>query len=230
MSRPRTLTNLIADVRTRTQTENMSTAYADSVITEWLNQAWAELYEKLVTAKGADFYEKYSPPIVTLANTAMYDLPGDFYQLLAVEAYINGQPYWLRSFTRAERAVLANTNIFTDRDPLAYKIRGSQIEFRPIPPAGTNIVMYYVPAPARMIAGGDSIDGVAGWEQYIIDSAGLQIAQREHDETLTKMLSDSIMLLGSRIESMAAHRDAGYPPRVTDVTLSRSPRFRRRRW
>lgn len=227
--RTRNLTNLISDVRIRTQTENMSAAYPDAVITEWLNQAWAELYEKLITAKGADFYER-TQTITSTSNVALYPLPEDFYQLLAVEAYINGQPYWLRSFTRAERAILANTNIFTDRDPLAYKIRENQIEFRPIPPSATQIVLYYVSAPDRMLAAGDSIDGVAGWEQYIIDWSAKQIAEREHDEALVKMLSDSIALLSMRIDSMAAHRDAGYPPRVTDVTLSRSPRFRRRRW
>lgn len=214
---------------TENESNVTSGAYPDSVITEWINKGLAELYEKMVVAKGADYFEKVAT-INTTSGQSLYDLPSDFYQLLAVEAVLNGQPLWLRSFTRAERAILANTNIFTDRDPIAYRIRGNQIETLPIPPSATPLRLYYVPQPPRLAGPGDSFDFEAGWEQYVVSWAVKEIADREHDDQLSGTAAASMALVGARIDSMAAHRDASYPPRITDITMTRSPRFRRRRW
>lgn len=231
-----TAATVISDVRQITQTENMTDAYPDSMLLIWVNMGNKDLYERLVAAKGSDFFEK-TVSFNTIANVATYDLSNadgnglncaDFMQLLSVEATVYGKKIWLRNFTRPEHGLLQNPEVFTDRDPIAYRIRGTLFEVLPTPQANTPIQLFYVPAPPSLSFVTDTFDSVAGWEQYIVYWVAKQIALREHDAEALAMYQQELEQMKQRIENTSIHRDAANPPRVTDITLGRSPIIRRR--
>lgn len=61
-----------------------------------------------------------------------------------------------------------------------------------------------------------TIDGVNGWEEYIVVDAAIKCLQKEESDTTVLERQKAGLL--ARIEAEAANRDAGAPATVTDVT------------
>lgn len=230
MARSRTLTNLMADVRLRA--DRVSDEYvSDAEVTEYINQSIAELYDLLVEARGASYYES-STDITTSNGTTLYSLPADFYQLIAVEAVVNGTDrITLRQFDRQDRAYLVSATPGWSGQPLYYRIRAGQIELLPTPSANIKVTVYYVPFSARLVSGSDTFDGINGWEEYVVADAARKCATREESWELVASLKQDVEALKERIRNMAPARDAFQPPKVIDTRGAWNPRSRRAsRW
>lgn len=63
-----------------------------------------------------------------------------------------------------------------------------------------------------------TIDGVSGWEEYIIVDATLKAYGKEEDAPELIVAQKAAMI--KRLQDMAANRDAGNPPTVADVQCS----------
>lgn len=221
MARTRTLTNLIADVRACSDTEN-DTHVTDAQITEFLNQAIAELYDLLVDARGHEYYIT-TGTISLVAGTEKYNLPSDFYQMLHVEIAIGNWnydvlPYSIHERTKYNQLVAATTY------PGLYRVMGSQISFLPVPRAAFTVTIYYVPFPTRLSAGSDTFDGIAGWEEYAVwRAAAYVLAKEESDPSFAlQMLAN----LKDRIQRMADKRSSAGNERVRDTLVYTYPWFR----
>src|SRR5574340_635695 len=96
-----TLDILRADVRQRTDTEN-DPHISDAELNRWLNSGYAELYDKLITMWGEDFFAAVSANITTVSGQELYPLPADHYKNLLAEVQnsmalsVNGSvPAWI---------------------------------------------------------------------------------------------------------------------------------------
>lgn len=240
MARARSAGDMISDVRIACHIEGEVNAYPNSVILELLNQAGADLYDQLVAVRGADFFEKTNT-ISIVANTATYNVPNDFYQVLSLEVPLNSShKIQLRRMGREERPLLETAGPYTAFSPgvpYAYMLHGANavngsgqtIEFQPVPETAVNATLYYVPAPERMANENSTWDGIAGWERYMIDWTCIKIGERERDPELVSMKRASMNEMKDRIKSLAKGRDALEPARVRDVTISgESSGWRRR--
>ena len=231
MARARSAGDMITDVRIACHIEGEVNAYPNSVILELLNQAGADLYDQLVAVRGADFYEK-TTTISVVANTASYNVPNDFYQVLSLEIPLNSShTIQLRRMSREERPLLESTGPYTAFSagvPYAYMLHGANavngvgqtIELQPTPHSAANAVLYYVPAPERMANENSTWDGIAGWERYMVDWTCIKIGERERDPELVSMKRASLNEMKDRIKTLAIGRDALEPARVRDVTLT----------
>lgn len=212
MARSRTLTNLIADVRTRTNQE-ASTFVTDAEITEWLNQGIAECQVRLGIAEGQPHF-RASTTITVTSPTALYPLPANFYSAQEVTATFGGATWSLLPFMPSERAALTSATMYAVYGPLGYRIQAGNIEFRPATQNFTSEV-FYVPTASRLSAGSDTWDGFNGYEMAPIYDACAQVMAKEE--------SDPGFFIGQRdriyrvIEMAAAHRDMSNPERVQDV-------------
>ncbi len=216
MARSRSLTNLILDVRQRTNQEN-STFVTDSEITEYLNQELAELWTRLVLSQGQPFYRS-SATIPVVAGTALYTIATyapDFWTLQEMTATQNSIVAPMVPFMPSEHADLQNVSIYTACYSVRYRIQGTSIEFRPATEAFT-ATMYYTPYQPRLSAGGDTFDGFNGFEMCAIAGACATVMAKEE--------SDPGFYLGQKqrfyevAEKAAAHRDMANPERVQDVS------------
>lgn len=63
-----------------------------------------------------------------------------------------------------------------------------------------------------------TIDGVSGWEEYVIVDAALKAMGKE--ETDPSLIAQQKLMMKQRLQDMAANRDAGNPARVADVQQS----------
>jgi hypothetical protein len=228
----RLLQDVLADIRARTQTENMTEAYPNAQLIEWLNKGRAVIHDIQVKAKGADYFEDTNT--FTTNGAAEYPLPS-MLQLLDVQCNIGGVIHQLQQFTRAERALLMNPDTPASDSPPRYRVREEIIELRPVPDTGIGVTLYYVPySPVINTAANvantnvNIVDAGAGLG-YLIDYVCLQIAEREHDEVFMATLKESMSNNQQRLEATVTKRDAAGPMRVTDVTLAGSDARRRRR-
>jgi hypothetical protein len=217
MARARSLTNLIADVRARTNTENTQFV-TDPEITEYVNQSITELYDLLLSAHGQEYYVKASTPFSTVAGTSAYALPADFYKLLGVDVS-NGSDTWsIAPYAFAERNKYRVAAAWNPYEPTSYRLQAANINFLPIPQGTYTITLQYVPAATRLANPGDTFDGINGWEELVICDAGAKVLEKGEYDPMP--LRSRVAALTQRVLALAGERDAGKPEKVTDVYVA----------
>ena len=221
MARSRTLTNMLLDVRQRTNQEN-STFVTDAELTEYLNQELAELWTRLVLSQGQPHYRSTATIPVT-AGTATYTIATyatDFWTLQEMTATKDGVTMPMVPFMPIEHAGLMSASLYPTLHPVKYRIQGSLIEFRPATESFT-ATMYYTPYQPRLTTGTDTFDGFNGFEMCAIAGVCATVMAKED--------SDPSFYMGQKqrfyevAEKAAAHRDMANPERVQDVTLASWP-------
>lgn len=215
MSRARTLTLLIADVRNRANLE-VSTLVTDAEITEYINQELAELWSRLTQGGGQPHYRS-STALTVVAGTSLYPLPADFWVLQGVEATIDGLTGALTPFMPLERAAMTNSNLVGPWglvSPVQYRVQADNLEILPATRSFSG-TLFYTPACPRLVDPTDTFDGMNGYEVAAIYGAVATLQAKEE--------SDFSFYVGQKeriykhIESLAGARDASVPERVQDV-------------
>ena len=198
--RTRSAVQLINDVRVRCDqlTSNGATAFIDdATILEWLNQAWADLYDHLV--KSGEHYYLSQDNFVTTSSD-VYPLPPDHYKTMGVSVESNGYYSPIHRFQ------------FEQRDGYIPQIQ-----------AGFKVRHFYYPVAQRMTLsdganGANSfIDGVNGWEVYCVDWAAKKCAERDENFDLAAVLGGDIAMTLQRIVSMCSTRNVGEAPKTRIV-------------
>lgn len=221
MPRNVTLLDLRTRVRQRANMEN-STFVTDSEVSSLVNEGIAGLYNLLVQARGQEYYAA-DTSIATVANQSVYDLPADFYQLLDITALISSETYKLKRYQMADIARLSQPGVTSPATLPQYRIRGQfntttnvvQLQILPLPTQVYTISIYYVPAPVLLAADGDTCDGIAGFEEWVVLDAAIRCLQKEESDV--SFLAAEREKVEARIRNLRDDRDAGDAPRVQDV-------------
>ena len=223
MARTRTLTNLLSDVRQRAGMEN-STFVTDSELTEYINESAAEFRDLLIENECSEFFMT-SATFSTSSGTAGYSLASDFYELHKVVIDLGGpQNYSLKPYPADEHGEAKSGSswgwIAGGRLP-RYRVVGSSLYFSPIPSGVFSVTYYYTPAQTRLSSGSDTVDGVNGWEEWIvIDSAIKCLAKEESDVSYLMAQREKIE---QRIARHAGRRDKSNGDRIRDVSRLTEP-------
>ena len=216
MARSRTLGQMRSDVRLRADLVG-NQFVSDSEINEYINQSLAELYDRLVGARGQEYYAKEQ--VITTTGVEGYALPADHYTTLYVELEDGGTRFRLGSYSFHQRAALIGSSATNPGRPVAFRIIESNLTLLPAPTAGYTVRHWYAPACPRLVLDADSFDGVDGWEEYAIWRAVVYVRQKED---LDVTVAAGIMgQLRARIEGLAPFRAQQNTERVTDVTRAR---------
>jgi hypothetical protein len=96
-----------------------------------------------------------------------------------------------------------------------YQLNGSNIMLTPLAQAGLTIQLWYVPRLILLASDADILDGVNGWEQYVISSVCCKVLAKEESDYSAYASEKQLML--KRIQDEAANRNAGDATTVTDV-------------
>ena len=216
-----TASDLKLRARQRADMEN-SEFVSDSELLYYVNNSYAELYDILV-AKFEDYYVKNPPYEFTLAGSDYAaNLPADFYKLRGVDRQSGSDWYNLRLFQFEQRNDTGRGGHWALAESLRYRIYGNQIIISPSDQASGTYKIWYVPKFTPLVADVDTVDGVNGWEEYIVVDAAIKCLQKEESSTTTLEGMKKALLV--RINSMATNRDAGEPERVTDMASRRGMR------
>lgn len=186
-----TLTELRTRVRQRSDNEHTGSAFVtDTEITQLLNTSYQELYGNLVRSGLHTSETTYS---ITATGAAAYDLPSDFYALIGVWYVDSGYRRRLGRHSVRHRVGTTQTGV-----ACTYRFKGGDLELAPRPTGGT-YELVYIPQPALLSAGSDVVDGVLGWEEYLVVDAAIKVLQKEE--------SDVRVLLGERERLLARIQD-----------------------
>lgn len=222
MARSVSLTTLLTRVRQRADIENATARFTDAEITDHINEAIAEFYDVVRASWGEDYFRS-SFPITTVSGQLVYSLPADFLSLISVDvmlgslAVASGRPFmenernWLRSFPTA---------LWIVGDRFYYRLAASNITLQTAP-SGYSISLNYIPTPPKLATGGDTVDGIAGWEEYVVLDAAIKCMLKDQDMEMVAALEQRKAGIKARIDTMATERDAGQTSRVQDVVGER---------
>ena len=126
----------------------------------------------------------------------------------------SNERFELRRLTYQER------NLFTRRPntgrALGYRLIQGNIRFNPVPTSsGETYEHRYVPVAPSLTSDADTLDGVNGWEQWIVhDVAARMLIKEESDESRVRAKQDRIE---RNIVAAMEQRIWGDSNRVTDV-------------
>jgi len=212
-----TLLDLRNACKDRADMQN-SNFITDDEWNRYINSAAKELYEILIL-KGLQ-YTTTTDTISLNGTDDTYDLPSNFFKLVGVDHNINNETYPMEEYT------FQNRNLYNQQNTqryLRYRLVGEDmIRFNPKPSA-QEITIWYDPVLATLSDDADTLNGVNGWEEYVIVRSALWAKVKEESETGD--LKQDIAFLRDRIETAAENRDLGPAGQVTDVR-----RDRRSRW
>jgi hypothetical protein len=210
-----TLANLRSRTRQRANMEN-STFVTDAEFNIYINYSINFLKDILISKVGNDYFA--SSVNFTLVNgTEAYSLPADFYKILYVEILGDDTYYYkMRRFEISEKNYGASPINYYIPD-IRYRLRADSITFTPQNLIGGRTVrLTYVPVPVALSADSDTMNGLNGWDEYVVlMSARKALVKEEQD---VSQIDQELMMLNQKIEAMADNRDESNPMRVSDNT------------
>ncbi len=207
-----TLANLRTRIRQRTDNEHTGEDFVtDAELNQLINKSYRELYALLVKAGLHSVPEtSYSIPIT---GATSYALPDDFY---AIQDVFRTDGAWRTRLRR--HGARTRPNATTVGDAYSYRTSGvgtgAVIELYPTPSAGT-YTMYYVAIPAVLALDADLVDGVLGWEEYIVLDVSIDVLQKEGLKTDELQLRKAQMF--TRISEESSLRDLHDSVEIADV-------------
>lgn len=196
-------------------------------LTRYINQAITELYEQECLSS-QDYYLS-SWTVNTTNGTDTYPLPADFFWLRGIDINLGGQQYFpARRFNWEERDAykLQGTGWYWDQ-PVWYDLRGPNIVVLPAPQGTYQLIGWYYPTAPILAGPDDAFDSVNGWDELIALSGAIKCLVREESWDAVDRLQGQYDRVMARVQSMAPKRNAGQPPRITDIYRGRTP-YRRR--
>ena len=192
--------------RAKEESDNVNSSFlTDAEWNKLLVSSYQELYGLLVQTYGNDYFVQSTPfTILTDGINQLFALPADFFKMLGVDLLIN-----------------AGASNYVSLKPFAFSDRNQGGGWRgSIPQGGQTVRLLYVPRPTLPVADVDTVDGVNGWEEYIIVDAAMKALAKEESDVSVMMARKQALV--QRLEAEAENRDAGNPACVVDAMGRRS--------
>lgn len=228
MALNQTQTQLLASVRKFTNTQGTTPflRHPDVDLKDYINRALGALHRRLTTALPDQRFLS-SSTISIVSDDQLYDLPSTFDALISAElvktsgSADSGPRYWLQAYEMHERPTLADANSpLATGMPLAYRLRGTTIEFLPVPDGTYSCLLWFVPTVAQLSSGSDTYDTISRLDEFIIAYASRPIAIKDKNWDLVSACKSIMEELSTEIESLARSRDRNSPPRIVDTYQS----------
>ena len=209
----------LSDLKTRARDQadmTDSDFIDDTELTFYLNSSYTELYDLLVS-KFEDYYVAAPTSFTISSGASTYSLPSDFYKLRGVDYLLSGTDYVpLQKFNFANRNQNTALHSMYRRVPkVSYRIVGNTLYIEPAANAPGSYRLWYTPAATLMSSDSDTVNGVNGWEEYIVVDTAIKMLAKE--ESSTTQLERQRERLLQRIDVMAQNRDYDQPESITDV-------------
>lgn len=222
------LSELRTEVRNRADMEE-SEFVTDSELNSYINKSWHELYD-ILTAAYEDYYTL--PPVTfTLASgESTFDIPTDFYKLRGIDGALNGSTDFFTlakfNFNRRNRKSTAFNGLQGGQFSRTYRLIRDKVYISPDDNADGEYRFWYVPQANDLVIDTDEMDGVNGWEEYVIVDAAIKALNKEESDVSVLLAQKAA--LQQRIITLSKNRDAGTADTITDVDIIDLDEFLRR--
>lgn len=197
-----TLLEIRDRIRERTDHEHTGEEFVTGAeLNKVINRSRLELFGMLVNYGLHTVSE--SETTISPDGSATYALPADFYAAQGVWRENNGYFYRLKRHG-------ARTKPYNEvrSDAYSYRIFGYRsdavIEFYPRPDTGSYVVRY-IPVPSDLVNDTDVVDGVLGWEEFIVADVSVYVYTKEKLDPSVHAVKKNELI--ARIKMEARNRD-----------------------
>lgn len=225
MARTVTLGELATRVRYEADLVN-NKFVTDTMLYQFISDSHAVLYNKLLRADPERYMREQTP---TLDSNGEFEADSDYYGTVSME--------WSDSsnegiYVHIARIAGVESNQF-DHDqntsggvpvgwhPIYNTATPTTPKFRilPNPESRYTIRHKYTVAPAALTTSTDTVDGIAGWEEYVVIDAAIKCRIRE--ESSVTALEKRLARFEDELDSIIEARNVGSAGRVIDVRTNR---------
>jgi hypothetical protein len=214
VARTRTLLLLRADVRYQADLESLTDRHTDATLTRLINQSYAR-FRELLSEAGHSYYLTTSTGSC-VAGTATIDLPNDFVALYGVDLTVDGETRELQEHTLLERNRFGGASV--TGVPVTFRMQGStKITLVPTPDAAYAYSLLYLPTHTELSTDEHTVDGINGWEDWIVYDVGLKCLTRDDDDEQWQKLAALQADMEQRIRAAAPKRSRVGPHRRIDT-------------
>lgn len=210
---------LYADLRPGGTDEHVDT----EEVNELINLQAAEFWDKLVQARGADYYA--TPATVqTVAGTATVALPSAFYELLSVDlAWGSDRIEPVQRLSNIADRWIYRRVLWAEGSAKAFRESGTGtgtvLEFFPTPNAQTTVELRYVPSfePWATDDSDDAatIDGINGWHKLVM--LGTAVELRMIHGLDPREQREQLAIVMRRMDELASERAPSHAQQIRDV-------------
>lgn len=215
MPKTRQLSELRTEVRNRGE---IRTAYVpDAELNRIINVAYNDYYSYIVSINPDWYVSEASLSVVS--GTAAYSLSSiasDYWQLIGCDVLDGSDYYKLVPFNFSERNRPQDTG---NKRGTRYRVMGSNLRLSPTPNWSGTVRVWYIPAPATLTADTDTVDGVAGWEEYIVLHALIQYSAKSEEDS--SLHAAQLGAIKEQIKQLAGTRHEEDADTVRDITEER---------
>ncbi len=203
------LSELLTRIRQRTDHEHSDSDFiTNTELTREINTSYKELYGLLIR-HGIQISESvYS---ITANGATAYALPSNFYAVMAV---FRADDTARTVLPRHDWRYKLDSNL--TGPACSYRLAGGTIEFDPIPQEGT-YELRYVPVPGDLVNPDDTVDGVLGWEEWLVNNVALKVFRKEGNLEAARDLIAERERLEQRIKAESEAVEMTQRFRVQDV-------------
>ncbi len=222
MSAPVTLSNLVLAVQQRANIENQNGFITPAELRGRINYACMDVYDRLVAARAQEYF-RAQQILNVVANTPLYGLAADAYQIISVDVVLgNNQTLSAKPYMEFERNRFKYAPGWNYTQPVYYRHQGTNINFIPTPSGAYVVDINYYPRFTPFVTDGtgdgNTFDGINGWEEAAIWRVVSEIKDKGEEDPSYAWSRYQDMC--ARIDGLAAMRDAGTAERVHDVHSS----------
>jgi len=187
---------------------------SDEELQRYISSSFADFYDQVVKVY-ADHYVD-DPVSFSIASGNTHTIDENFYKLKGVDFLDGSEWVEVRSFNFNERNSTQQGDRLRRYHPkLRYRLVGNKLRFIPTDQAIGSYRYWYVPLYTPLEDDDDEMDGLNGWEEYIVIDAAIKCLLKE--ETSVKELIALRQEWKEIIAESAQNRDAGESESITDV-------------
>jgi hypothetical protein len=228
VARTRTLLELRNDVLWQSDNEGNTARVSDARLTRAINQSIQE-FREAVSDAGHPYYLRQSTGTLTVGATSPYPFGAITISALSpalLRPYgfdIQVGDYWVtvdpgnfdeRNDGQAQGWISGPR---TGQPEKFFLFNETQLAYTPAADQAYSYILYYLPVGTDLSADGDTFDGLAGWEEWVIYNAVAKLAIRDnHADHLALVASERQRLLEG-ILRRAPHRQRAGATTKTDV-------------
>lgn len=185
---------------------------SDADYNGWINDAYRELYQMLVERRIGHF-QTLEQAFVTDGLTEVLALPATFLDLVGVDYQVSAEQYKdLKPLDERDVCRQPKTGALATW----YRLDGpDRLVLYPRPPIGQTYRLRYIRTPAVLAANGDTIDGVIGYERFIVAHAAYMASLKER--TPNKEMLGEREAVRARIHEQATDRMLYEAGRIQDT-------------